>query len=61
MDPWRRGLDESAGQAGGLTQRYIAHLLKLACLTPGVMQAINAGTFPAHLTLARMRKYLPLD
>ena len=26
-----------------------------------MIQAINAGTFPAHLTLARLKKDLPLD
>ena len=48
-------------QREDVTQRYIAHLLKLAWLAPDVIQAINGGTFPAHLTLARLKKDLPLD
>jgi hypothetical protein len=45
----------------GVTQRYIAHLLKLAWLAPDVIQAINAGTFPAHITLEQLKKGIPLE
>jgi hypothetical protein len=63
MSPGARGNDwngiDTAREGG--TQRYIAHLLKLAWLAPDVMQAINAGTFPAHITLEQLKKGLPLE
>ena len=41
----------------GVTQRYIAHLLKLAS---DVIQAINAGSFPAQLTFDHLKNDLLL-
>ena len=40
----------------GTTQRYIAHILKLAFLAPDIMEAIIRGRIPADLTLTRLKK-----
>ncbi|MDG4649351.1 recombinase family protein [Roseibacterium sp. SDUM158017] len=46
----------------GVTERYAARIIPLACLSPGLQQAIVDGTQPARLTLERLiRKKLPLD
>jgi len=46
----------------GVTERYAARIIPLACLSPGLQQAIVDGIQPATLTLERLiRKKLPLD
>jgi site-specific DNA recombinase len=45
----------------GVTQRYIAHLIKLAWLSPQIMQAIFSGQVPATLSLDQLKKGFPLD
>jgi len=45
----------------GVTQRYIAHVLKLAYLAPDIMRAIFKGRIPYDFTLTRLKKGLPLD
>ena len=45
----------------GTTQRYIAHILKLAFLAPDIMEAIIRGRIPANLTLTRLKKGFPID
>ncbi len=45
----------------GVTQRYIAHLLKLAYLAPDIMQAIARGDIPSAVSLGRLKKGFPLD
>jgi site-specific DNA recombinase len=45
----------------GVTQRYIAHVIKLAFLAPDIMNAILKGRVPHDLTLTRLKKDLPLD
>ena len=44
-----------------VTQRYIAHLIKLAFLSPEIMKAITDSRVPPHLTLDRLKKGFPLD
>ena len=45
----------------GLTQRYIAHLIKLAFLSPDIMKAINHGDIPPTISLDILKKGFPLD
>ena len=45
----------------GVTQRYIAHLLKLAYLAPDIMEAITRGDIPSSISLDRLKKGFPLD
>ncbi len=45
----------------GVTQRYIAHLLKLAYLAPNIMEAIARGNVPSAVSLGRLKKGFPLD
>ena len=44
-----------------VTQRYVAHLIKLAFLAPDIMIAIIRGKVPADLSLDRLKKGFPLD
>jgi len=44
-----------------VTQRYIAHLIKLAFLAPDIMVAIKQGKVPAGLSLDRLKKGFSLD
>jgi hypothetical protein len=45
----------------GVTQRYIAHLIQLAWLSPDIIQAIYRGQIPATLSLERLKKGFPPD
>ena len=45
----------------GVTQRYVAHLIKLAFLAPDIMTAIIRGKAPANVSLDRLKKGFPLD
>jgi hypothetical protein len=45
----------------GVTQRYIAHLIKLAWLAPDIMAAIIRGDIPSTVSLDRLKKGFPLD
>jgi hypothetical protein len=49
-----------AKREGG-TQRYIAHLLKLAWLALDIMEAITRGDIPSSVSLDRLKKGFPLD
>jgi hypothetical protein len=44
-----------------VTQRYIAHLIKLAFLAPDIMEAIIKGNIPPKLALDRLKKGIPID
>ena len=44
-----------------VTQRYIAHLIKLAYLAPDIMQSMARGNIPPELSLDRLKKGVPLD
>jgi len=44
-----------------VTQRYIAHIIKLAYLAPDIMDAIIKGDIPAQLSLGQLKKDIPLD
>jgi len=48
-------------RAEGVTQRYIAHIIKLAFLTPDIMDAIIKGNIPVSLSLGTLKKVVPLD
>jgi DNA invertase Pin-like site-specific DNA recombinase len=39
-----------------VTQRYIAHLIKMAFLAPDIMMAIKQGKIPSGLSLGRVKK-----
>ena len=45
----------------GITQRYVARILKLAFLGPDIMEAILRGNIPIDCTLARLRKGFPIE
>ncbi|TFH42341.1 MAG: hypothetical protein E4H01_13630 [Lysobacterales bacterium] len=44
-----------------VTQRYIAHLIKLAFLAPDIVQSMARGDIPPELSLDRLKKGFPLD
>lgn len=44
-----------------VTQRYIAHLIKLTFLAPDIIEAIKHGDIPATLSLDRLKKGFPFD
>ena len=44
-----------------VTQRYIAHLIKMAFLAPDIMDAIKQGEIPSGLSLDRLKKGFSLD
>jgi hypothetical protein len=44
-----------------VTQRYIAHLIKLTYLAPDIMQSIARGDIPPALSLDRLKMGFPLD
>jgi site-specific DNA recombinase len=44
----------------GVSQRYIAELLKLAFLAPDIIEAINKGDIPETLSLVTLRQGIPL-
>ena len=44
-----------------VTQRYIAHIIKLAWLAPDIMDSIIKGNIPATLSLSKLKKCIPLD
>jgi len=44
-----------------VTQRYIAHLIKLAFLAPDIMEAIVNGDTPKQLTLGRLKEGFSYD
>lgn len=47
---------------GKVTDRYVARIVPLACLSPRIQKAIVVGTHPVTLTLAQLiRTKLPLD
>ena len=45
----------------GVTQRYIAHLLKLAFLAPDIIEAIINGDVPETLSLGILKQGIPRD
>ena len=45
----------------GVTQRYLSHLVRMAWLSPEIMQAIIRGQVPATLSLDKLKKGFPLD
>jgi hypothetical protein len=45
----------------GVTQRYIAHLLKLAFLAPDIIEAIIKGDVPEKLSLGILKQGIPQD
>jgi site-specific DNA recombinase len=44
-----------------VTQRYISHIIKLAFLSPDIMQAILKGDIPKSLTLGRLKEGFAYD
>jgi hypothetical protein len=48
-------------RAEGVTQRYVAHVIKLAWLAPDIMENIIKGNIPATLSLGILKKCIPLD
>ena len=49
-----------AGQSG-VSQRYIGQLIKLAYLSPVIIQRIFRGDIPHDLTLGKLKCQIPLD
>lgn len=45
----------------GVTQRYIAHIIKLAFLAPDIMDAIFKGNIPELISLGLLKYELPGD
>ncbi len=52
---------ESLAKQENVTQRYIAHLIKLAFLAPDIMEAIVKGETPKRLTLSRLKEGFSYD
>ena len=44
----------------GVSHQYVGHIIKLAWLSPEIMQAIIRGQVPATLSLDRLKKGFPL-
>ena len=44
-----------------VTQRYVAHLIKLAFLAPDIVKAIVRGDIPRDLSLDKLKAGFPLD
>ena len=44
-----------------VTQRYVAHLIKLAFLAPDIIKAILRGDVPHGLSLDKLKAGFPLD
>lgn len=45
---------EAIGRREGITSQYILRIVRLAFLSPSMLDHITAGTLPAHLTLKRL-------
>jgi hypothetical protein len=45
----------------GVTQRYIAHLIKFAFLAQDIMESVIKGDLPASLSLGSLKKGIPMD
>ena len=45
----------------GVTQQYVAQIIKLAFLAPDIMKAINDGDVPTAISLGALKKGFPLD
>ena len=65
---WNQALITGSAQSltalareNNVTQRYVAHLIKLAFLSPDIIQAILRGEVTADLSLDRLKKGFPLD
>ncbi|MET0049364.1 MAG: recombinase family protein [Sedimenticola sp.] len=48
-------------EKNGVTQRYVAHLIKLAYLSPTLVNRVYRGDIPHHMTLGKLKRHLPLD
>ncbi|MET0116937.1 MAG: recombinase family protein, partial [Sedimenticola sp.] len=48
-------------EKNGVTQRYVAHLIKLAYLSPTLVNRIYRGDIPHHMTLGKLKRHLPMD
>jgi site-specific DNA recombinase len=48
-------------EKNGVSQRYVGHIIKLAWLSPEIMQAIIRGQIPATLSLYQLKRGFPLD
>ena len=60
LDGPARSMTELANQ-NNVTQRYIAHLIKLAFLAPDIIKAILRGNVPRDLSLDKLKTGFPLD
>ena len=65
---WNQALLDGSAQSmtdlarkNKVTQRYVAHLIKLAFLAPDIMKAIVHGDVPQNLTLDQLKAGFPLD
>ena len=45
---------DAIGQREGITSPYVLRIVRLAFLSPKMLDSIIAGTLPAHLTLKRL-------
>ena len=45
----------------GVTQQYVAQIIKLAFLAPDIMKAINYGNVPTAISPGAPKKVFPLD
>ena len=65
---WNQALITGSAQSltalakeNNVTQRYVAHLIKLAFLSPDIIQAVLRGEVRVDLSLDRLKKGFPLD
>jgi len=45
---------EAIGRREGITSQYVLRIVRLAFLSPQMLESITAGTLPAHLSLKRL-------
>ena len=60
LDGSARSMTDLAKRSN-VTQRYVAHLIKLAFLAPDIIQAIFRGDVPQDLSLDQLKAGFPLD
>ena len=60
LDGSAQSMTELAKQ-NSVTQRYVAHLIKLAFLAPDIVKAIVRGDIPRDLSLDKLKAGFPLD
>ena len=48
-------------ELSGVSQRYIAQIIKLAYLSPAIINKVFKGDIPHDLTLGKLKRQIPLS